>query len=84
VVLGDGYGSQNTMRQYFGLGDAAQVDELVVKWPKTGETQTFKNVPADRILQITESSGSEAAALVEKRYTPAIAPVPALPGGPAK
>src|SRR6187549_1298241 len=28
VVLGDGYGSQNTLRQYFGLGDATQVDEL--------------------------------------------------------
>jgi len=84
VVLGDGYGSQNTLRQYFGLGDATQVDELVVKWPKTGETQTFKNVAVDRILQVTEGSGSAAAALVEKRYAPATAPVPGLPVGAAK
>ena len=31
VVLGDGYGSQNTLRQHFGLGDAATVDELRVQ-----------------------------------------------------
>ena len=84
VVLGDGYGSQNTLRQHFGLGDATRVDELVVKWPKTGETQTFTNVAADRILQITEGSGSDASALVVKQYAPAIAPVPALPGGSGK
>src|SRR5229473_5040982 len=39
VVLGDGYGSQNSLRQYFGLSDAASVDEMVVKWPRSGVTQ---------------------------------------------
>jgi len=59
---------------------APQVDELVVKWPKTGETQTFTNVAADRILQVTEGSGSEPAALVEKRYpAPVLAAVMAPP-----
>ena len=54
VVFGDGYGSQNSARQYFGLGDHATIDELVVHWPKTGITQTFKNVAADRIVAVTE------------------------------
>jgi hypothetical protein len=64
VVLGDGYGSQNTLRQYFGLGDAAQVDELIVRWPKSGRTQTFRNVAANRIVRITEGRDD----IVEARY----------------
>lgn len=74
VVLGDGYGSQSTLRQYFGLGDAATVDELVVKWPRTGVTQTFTNVAADRIIQITERAAGGAPnsdPIVEKHYTAA-------------
>ncbi len=67
VALGDGYGSQNTLRQYFGLGDRAQIDELIVRWPRSGRSQTFRNVAADRIVQITEGRDE----LVEKRYTPA-------------
>ena len=35
VVLGDGYGSQSSLRQYFGLSDQAKVDELTVRWPKS-------------------------------------------------
>ena len=42
------------------------------------------SVGVDRILQVTEGTGSEAAALVVKTYTPAIPPVPSLPGGAAK
>ena len=64
VALGDGYGSQNTLRQYFGLGDRTTVDELIVKWPRSGLTQRFRNVAADRIIEITEGGD----ALVEKRY----------------
>jgi hypothetical protein len=54
LVAGDGYGSQNTLRQHFGLADAEMVEELTVRWPRTGETQTFLNVAADRIVEITE------------------------------
>ena len=64
VVLGDGYGSQNSLRQHFGLNDAAAVDEMTVRWPRSGITQTFRNVAANRIVEITE--GRET--LVEKRY----------------
>ena len=64
VVLGDGYGSQNSLRQYFGLSDAASVDEMVVRWPRSGTVQRFQNVAGNRIVQITEGSD----ALVEKRY----------------
>jgi hypothetical protein len=73
VVLGDGYGSQNTLRQHFGLSDNVVVDDLVIKWPKTGATQTFHKIPADRIVQVTEGRDE----IVEKHYMPA----PAAPMG---
>jgi hypothetical protein len=65
VVLGDGYGSQNSLRQYFGLSDADEADELVVRWPPSGIVQKFPKVAANRIVQVTEGSD----ALVEKRYS---------------
>ena len=64
VVLGDGYASQNALRQHFGLGDATSVDELVVRWPRSGLTQTFTHVAANRIVEITEGSN----VLVQKTY----------------
>ena len=54
VVLGDGYGSQNSLRLHFGLGDAAVADEVVVRWPRSGRVQTFRDVAADRILRVEE------------------------------
>jgi hypothetical protein len=58
VVAGDGYASQNMLRLHFGLGEglggAATVDELTVKWPASGIVQHFRNVPADRIVKVTE------------------------------
>ena len=66
VALGDGYGSQNSLRQYFGLGASAVVDALVVKWPRSGIVQTFKNIPSDRIVEVVEGRD----ALVEKHYAP--------------
>lgn len=66
VALGDGYGSQNALRLHFGLGAAHRVDELVVRWPASGTVQRFRDVAADRIVEITEGADR----LVEKRYPP--------------
>ncbi len=65
IVLGDGYGSQNSLRQHFGLGDATSVDEVTVKWPRSGIVQTFKNVQGNRIVEITEGDSQ----IREKHYT---------------
>ncbi|HEX6201809.1 MAG TPA: CRTAC1 family protein [Thermoanaerobaculia bacterium] len=54
VVLGDGYGSQNDLRAHFGLGDATTVDELTVRWPRSGRVQRFTGVPVDRFLRVVE------------------------------
>jgi hypothetical protein len=54
VILGDGYGSQNTLRQHFGLDDATSVNVLRVKWPRSGTTDVFRDVPIDRLVTVTE------------------------------
>jgi hypothetical protein len=64
VALGDGYASQNSLRQYFGLNAHATVDELTVRWPKSGRVQTFRHVAANRIVEVTEGRDE----LTEKRY----------------
>ena len=40
-----------------------RVDELTVRWPVSKTVQSFRDVPIDRIVQITEGGG-----LVEKQY----------------
>jgi hypothetical protein len=64
VVLGDGYGSQNSLRQHFGLDHCDIVETLIVRWPTSGIVQTFKSVPVNQIVEITE--GEEH--LVTKSY----------------
>ena len=54
VTLGDGYASQSSLRQYFGLGDRDRADELIVRWPRSGITQRFTGVPANQIVEVTE------------------------------
>ena len=64
LVLGDGYGSQNSLRQHFGLDQNQVVDKLIVRWPTSGIVQTFEQVSANQIVEITE--GNER--LVTKAY----------------
>jgi hypothetical protein len=54
VVLGDGYGSQSTLRQHFGLGERGHIDELRVQWPASRLVQVFHDVPLDRIVSVVE------------------------------
>jgi hypothetical protein len=56
VALGDGYGSQGSLRLHFGLGGAMRVDELVVRWPRSGASQRFAGVPANRAVRVTEGA----------------------------
>jgi hypothetical protein len=64
VVLGDGYGSQNSLRQHFGLDQHLVVDKLIVRWPTSGTVQTFKQVAANQIVEVTEGDDR----LVTKTY----------------
>ncbi len=64
VVLGDGYGSQNSLRQHFGLGHLKTVEKLTVRWPTSGCTQIFEQVAANQIVEVTENDDR----LVTKAY----------------
>ena len=44
----------NPLRQEIGLGSAERIELLEVYWPTSDTTQTFKDVPLDRVLEITE------------------------------
>jgi enediyne biosynthesis protein E4 len=50
-----GYNSSSDKRVHFGLGTAAVVDALELTWP-SGIKQVLKNVKADQILTVTETS----------------------------
>jgi hypothetical protein len=52
---GTSYCSASDPRLLFGLGAAAKIDEVSVKWP-SGETSTLKNVRANQYLTIKEST----------------------------
>jgi len=55
VNSGGSFGS-NPLRQTIGLGKASKIEVLEVYWPTTKQTQTFRNLPVDRFIQITEGA----------------------------
>ena len=54
---GGSYISQNDLRVHFGLGDAARVDRLEVRWP-SGLEERFAELAVDRIHTLAEGSGT--------------------------
>jgi hypothetical protein len=56
VRSGASYLSQNDLRLHFGLGTAAKMESVEIRWPN-GTTETLQNVSADNIYTIVEGSG---------------------------
>lgn len=52
---GNGYAGESTRRVHFGLGQAAKIDRLEIKWP-SGRTQQV-TVPLNRVSYIEEGRG---------------------------
>jgi enediyne biosynthesis protein E4 len=52
-VASSGYLSQNDGRLHFGLGAAATVDQITVRWP-SGRMQTLTNQAVDRVITVEE------------------------------
>ena len=57
VNSGGSFGA-NPLRQTIGLGRAASIELLEVRWPGDGGTQRFTNVPVDRLVEIVEGRAS--------------------------
>ncbi len=53
---GGSYLSQNDLRLHFGLGKAAKIDSVEIRWP-SGKVETLENIAADSIYTIVEGSG---------------------------
>jgi hypothetical protein len=52
-TAGSGYLSQDDGRLHFGLGAAARVEKLAIRWP-SGRHQVLENVAVDRVLLVEE------------------------------
>jgi hypothetical protein len=55
VLSQSSYLSGNDNRLHFGLGAATVVD-VEIRWP-LGEVEKLANVPADRLIHVTEGQG---------------------------
>jgi hypothetical protein len=53
VRSGGSYLSQSDLRLHFGLGAAAKVDRIEIRWPN-GNSQILKDAAVDRIIMIRE------------------------------
>ena len=58
VVSGGSFSSQNDPCLYFGLGAAAKVDRLEVRWPD-GSAETFAVEGVDKTLTLAEGKGTK-------------------------
>src|SRR5205085_1178925 len=61
VRSGSSYISSSDVRVHFGLGSAAKIDWVEVRWP-SGLTEQFKDLPVDQIHPLKEGSGVAAKA----------------------
>jgi enediyne biosynthesis protein E4 len=58
IAAGGSYLSQNSLTALFGLGPAAAVDRLEVRWP-SGRTELYAHLPVDQAIVLAEGSGQE-------------------------
>jgi enediyne biosynthesis protein E4 len=56
---GGSYYSQNDLRVHAGLGDAAKIDRVEVRWPN-GNEEVFRDVPVKQIVRLVEGTGHAA------------------------
>jgi hypothetical protein len=57
VGSGGSFGG-NSLQAELGLGDAMRIRALEVTWPGTGAVERFEDVPMDRVVSITEGTGT--------------------------
>ena len=56
VRSGGSYLSSSDLRLHFGVGAAAKIDKLEVRWP-SGQRDAATDLPVDRILVVKEGQG---------------------------
>jgi hypothetical protein len=56
VKAGSSYLSQHDLRVHFGLGKAARIDRLDIRWPD-GSMQSVEGIAANQIVTVTQGKG---------------------------
>ncbi len=64
-----GAGSQNSLTAHFGLGDAVQVDSLILIWPATGNEEVFTDLAVNQFYSFIET---EVNSLSENQHAPKV------------
>ena len=80
TLAGEGYLSQNSFYEFFGIGEAAEVDYVKVTWTATGETETINNISSNQSIIIKEGSGILSNDIVFKATTFGVYPNPSNNG----
>ena len=80
TLAGEGYLSQNSFYEFFGIGEAAEVDYVKVTWTATGETETINNISSNQSIIIKEGSGILSNDIVFKTTTFGVYPNPSNNG----
>ncbi len=57
TLAGEGYLSQNSFYEFFGVGTASVIDYIEVIWTGTGQTETINNVSPNQTITIKQGSG---------------------------
>jgi hypothetical protein len=65
VRSGSSYISNSDMRVHFGLGSAAKIEWVEIRWP-SGVTERFANPPVDQMHTLKEGSGAQVEAETKK------------------
>ena len=60
-------------RLHVGLGDATAINEVEIRWPKSGKTQRFQNLKADSFYRVSEDA-AKPMATTHKRFSFAATP----------
>jgi len=56
IHSGGSYLSQNDLHVHFGLGTAAKIESVEIRWP-SGAVETLKNLEADKFYSVLEGQG---------------------------
>src|SRR5437588_1528058 len=56
VRSGGGYISQNDLRVHFGVGKAAKIELLEIRWP-SGQVDTLKDIAPNQLIYVKEGAG---------------------------
>ena len=55
IRSGESYGIMNTLGLHFGIGDATEIDEVIIRWPN-GVTESLCGVAMNQTMVVTENN----------------------------